>query len=168
MRIRWSIFVARASISGHLFARGSVRVASCVSVHCGQLFQEEARISLPLPNICLDLLSVSSRNSHSCEVGGAWFRDYPPVLFVVTFSLAISSCFAIWFSRCRSRFCSISSCCRKSRMAFLGASFLFCPDCPPNQAPHILSIVLGSRTPAGQYSTALHSQLFVFVHTEYG
>ena len=65
-------------------------------------------------------------------------RSGIPVLFVVTFSLAISSCFAIWFSKCLSLFCSISSCCRRSSIAFLGASFLFCPPLPPNQAPHIL------------------------------
>lgn len=70
----------------------------------------------------------------------------PPILFDVTFSLAISSCFAIWFSKCRSRFCSMSSCCRRSSMALLGASFLFCADCPPNQAPHILSVFVVSAT----------------------
>lgn len=77
----------------------------------------------------------------ACSVGG-----YPPVLFVVTFSLALSVSFAIWFSKCRSRFCNMSSCCRRSRMAFLGASFLFCADCPPNQVPHILPVSLGSKS----------------------
>ena len=60
-----------------------------------------------------------------------------PVLFTVTFFLASASCSAIWFSKCLSRFCSISSCCRRPKMASLGASLRFCAPLPPNQ-PHIL------------------------------
>ena len=61
-----------------------------------------------------------------------------PVLLLDTFALAIFSCSAIWFSKCFSRFCSMSSCCRRSRIAFLGASFRFCVPLPPNHVPHIV------------------------------
>ena len=48
-----------------------------------------------------------------------------PFLFVLTFFLAIVSCSSIWFCKCLSLFCSISSCDRRPRIAFLGVSFLF-------------------------------------------
>lgn len=60
-----------------------------------------------------------------------------PVLFVVMFFLANASCSAIWFSKCFSRFCSMSNCCRSATMAFFGASFCFWAAAPPNQ-PHML------------------------------
>ena len=41
----------------------------------------------------------------------------PPVLFDETFFFAISSCWLICVSRYFSRFCSMSSCCRRSSMA---------------------------------------------------
>ena len=85
----------------------------------------------PLPPLDCDIFLPERPVNHSPT------KACLPVLFVVTFSLAISSCFAIWFSKCLSRFCSMSSCCRRSSIAFLGASFLFCPPLPPNQAPHI-------------------------------
>ncbi len=66
-------------------------------------------------------------------------NGYVPVLFVLMFFLANASCSAICVSRCRSRFCNISSCCRSMSMAFLGASFRFCVAAPPNQ-PHILAV----------------------------
>ena len=68
---------------------------------------------------------------------------YIPVLFVLMFFLANASCSAICVSKCRSRFCNMSSCCRSIRMAFLGASFRFCVAAPPNQ-PHMLAV--GART----------------------
>ena len=58
-----------------------------------------------------------------------------PVLFVAKFFLAIASWSVIWLSRCLSRFCNISNCCRSIRIAFLGPSF-FRALAPPNQ-PHI-------------------------------
>jgi hypothetical protein len=66
--------------------------------------------------------------------------DNLPVLLLDTFALAIFSCSAIWFSKCFSRFCSMSSCCRRSRIAFLGASFRFCVPLPPNHVPHIVVV----------------------------
>lgn len=65
-----------------------------------------------------------------------------PILFVVTFFRATASCSAICVSKCLSRFCSMSSCCRSVNMAFLGASFLFCAAAPPNQ-PHIVAAYKG-------------------------
>ena len=56
---------------------------------------------------------------------GSQSRLDVPFLFVLTFFLAIISCSSIWFCKCRSLFCSISSCDRKPRIAFLGVSFLF-------------------------------------------
>ncbi len=72
-----------------------------------------------------------------------------PVLFTVTFFRASASCSEIWFSRCRSLFCSISNCCRRPRMACLGASLRFCAPLPPNQ-PHMVRCIpvfqeVGSR-----------------------
>ena len=64
-----------------------------------------------------------------------------PFLFVLTFFLAIASCSSIWFCKCRSRFCSISSCDLNPRIAFLGVSFRCWALCPPNQ-PHTPDIVL--------------------------
>ena len=55
-----------------------------------------------------------------------------PVLFVLTCFLARASCSSIWFCRCFSRLFSISSCPRSWRIAFFGASFVFCEP-PPNQ-----------------------------------
>jgi hypothetical protein len=65
-----------------------------------------------------------------------------PILFVVTFFRATASCSAICVSKCLSRFCNMSSCCRSVNMAFLGASFLFCAAGPPNQ-PHIAAVYKG-------------------------
>ncbi len=59
-----------------------------------------------------------------------------PVLFELTCFLATASCSAIWFSKCFSRFCSMSSVCRSPRIAVLGASLRFWAP-PPNQ-PHML------------------------------
>ena len=76
------------------------------------------------------------------ERGASALLDIP-FLLDETFFLAIASCSAIWVSKCLSLFCSISRFCRSSRIAFLGASFLFCaPPLPPNQDPHILTTVL--------------------------
>lgn len=60
-----------------------------------------------------------------------------PVLFTVTFFRASASCSAIWFSRCLSLFCNISSCCRRPKIASFGASLRFWAPLPPNQ-PHIM------------------------------
>jgi hypothetical protein len=60
-------------------------------------------------------------------------RSCSPFLFVLTFFFAIASCSSIWFSRCLSRFCSMSSCDLRPKMAFFGLSFRFCADAPPNQ-----------------------------------
>jgi hypothetical protein len=70
-----------------------------------------------------------------------------PFLFVLTFFLAIASCSSIWFCKCRSRFCSISSCDLNPRMAFLGLSFRDWALCPPNQphTPDMLYYVLLAR-----------------------
>lgn len=61
-----------------------------------------------------------------------------PVLLVLTCLRARESCSSIWLWRYFSRFCSISSCDRSPRMAFLGLSFRFCWAAPPNQ-PHIFA-----------------------------
>jgi hypothetical protein len=74
-----------------------------------------------------------------------------PILFVVTFFRATASCSAICVSKCLSRFCSMSSCCRSVNMAFLGASFLFCAAAPPNQ-PHIAAVYKGVTDMVGSGS----------------
>lgn len=70
-----------------------------------------------------------------------------PFLLVLTFFRAIASCSSIWFCRCLSLFCSISSCDLKPRIAFLGVSFLFWALCPPNhpQTPDILDYGTADR-----------------------
>ena len=66
-----------------------------------------------------------------------------PFLFVVTFFLATASCSSIRFSRCFSRFCSISSCSRSLRIASLGASFRFWAAEPPNHDHILISDFMG-------------------------
>lgn len=68
--------------------------------------------------------------------------NHSPVLFVFTFFRAIASCSSICVMRCFSRFCSISSCARRPRMAFLGLSFFFWAAPPPNQ-PQTPDMVMG-------------------------
>lgn len=63
-----------------------------------------------------------------------------PFLLVLTFLRAIPSCSSIWFCRCFSRFCNMSSCERSPRMAFLGLSLRLCAAAPPNQ-PHMLAVL---------------------------
>ena len=81
----------------------------------------------------------AGRSRGATIVGKSW--DVP-ILFVVTFFRATASCSAICVSKCLSRFCNMSSCCRSVNMAFLGASFLFCAAAPPNQ-PHIAAVYKG-------------------------
>lgn len=74
----------------------------------------------------------------------------PLLLFWPTYLRAMAVCSSIWFLRCFSRFCSMSSWERSPRMAFLGAFFLVWAEPPPNQLrpqPDILSF--GSRMREG-------------------
>lgn len=57
----------------------------------------------------------------------------PFLLFWPTYFRARASCSSIWFRKCFSRFCSMSSCERNPRMAFLGAFFFAWAEPPPNQ-----------------------------------
>lgn len=67
---------------------------------------------------------------HRAAVGG---ERYLPFLFVLTFFRAIASCSSICVIKCFSRFCSMSNCPLKPRIAFLGLSFFFWAPPPPNQ-----------------------------------
>ena len=67
-----------------------------------------------------------------------------PFLLELTCLRARASCSSICVSRCFFRFCSISSCDRSPRIAFLGLSLRLCAAPPPNQ-PHMLMTVLYSR-----------------------
>lgn len=66
-------------------------------------------------------------------------RDYVPFLLVLTYLRASASCSSICVCRYFSRFCSMSSCDRRVRMAFFGVSFRFCAAAPPNQ-PHMMIV----------------------------
>lgn len=70
-----------------------------------------------------------------------------PFLFVLTFFRAMASCSSIWDCRCFSRFCSMSSCDRRPRIAFFGLSLRFCAAPPPNhpQMPADMMISLWVR-----------------------
>jgi len=73
-----------------------------------------------------------------------------PALFVETYFRASASCSSIWFCMCFSRLFNISSCPRRPKIAFFGASFLAWP--PPNQPrpqPDMIMVVLKVT---GQYS----------------
>lgn len=91
-------------------------------------------------------LSAALAAIHSIHVsagnGKSILEANLPFLFVLTYFRAIESCSSICVVKCFSRFCSISSCDRRPRMAFFGLSFFFWAAPPPNQpqTPDMLDV----------------------------
>lgn len=116
------------------------RVCSCcfLRLRAALAAIPDGQLLVLTPNICKKLKGFKL-DPWGCD----WnlkARCHVPFLFVLTFFLAIASCSSIWFCKCRSRFCNISSCDLNPRMAFLGVSFRDWALCPPNQ-PHTPDIV---------------------------
>ena len=136
---RWSIFAALKSRFEPSSAQGYVRVASSFVRRLLRLPKMSALFQhrkLPRSKL-LDAFDLAGEHH--------WKRGRSlPFLFVLTFLRAMASCSSIWFCRCRSLFCSISSCDLKPRIAFLGVSFPFAPEFPPNQ-PHIVYSLMVSK-----------------------
>ena len=90
-------------------------------------------VDLLTPEGCLGRYRDIWLASAGAVLEGRLSIDTVPFLFELTFLRASASCSSICVSRCRFRFCSISSCDLKPRIAFFGVSFRFWAAPPPNQ-----------------------------------
>lgn len=139
---------------GREFAVNALHGLACLLHGCKGLAVDIGRLDgvdllLQGPNLCRRLLQTVLMCLLPLEGSLCRYRWRPrqrsvrrsileadlPFLFVLTYFRAIESCSSICVVRCFSRFCSISSCDRRPRMAFLGLSFFFWAAPPPNQ-PH--------------------------------